>query len=54
MTEIQKIIKRIEKQIPRALAEDEKNAAGNDWVAGYEFAVSGMRTLVNKLKKEYE
>lgn len=54
MTEIQKIIKRIERQVRYALAEDEADSAGKDWADGYNFALSGVRAELEKLKQEYE
>ena len=54
MTEIQKIIKRIEKQVRYALPDDECNSAGKDWCDGYNFALSSVREELNKLKQEYE
>ena len=54
MNEIQKIIKQMERQARYALSNDEVDGAGKDWADGYNFAVSGMRTLINKLKQEYE
>ena len=54
MTEIQKIIKRLEKQVRYALPDDEVDAAGRDWADGYNFALSGVRVELEKLKQEYE
>lgn len=54
MTEIQKIIKRIERHTRYALPDDECDSAGKDWAEGYNFALSGVRNEINKLKQEYE
>lgn len=54
MNEIQKIIKRLEKQVRYALCKDEVESSGKDWSDGYNFALSGIRNELNKLKQEYD